>query len=396
MTQANYVDAFGLHLEALTDIVTNLETKFKAIYGADINLDPESEDKQTIELFAQAKSDMLDTIRQVYNSFSPSNAIGTVLDNRLAINAIQRLGASYTRTEVTVTTDRTVTLPGIDTAPNAPYTVKDEAGTKFYLESTQTLTGASAHAGLVFRAAEPGRVATTIGTINSAVTITLGVTAINNPNSALITGQDEETDPQARQRREASVSISSDGYLAGLIGALKAVPSVLDANVYENTGSTTDTNGVPGHSIWCVIDCPTSSHTAIADAIYRKRSEGCGMRGVVSIPVLQVNGTYFNVLFDKATTTNLYMQFYYQSSLVGHTVDTTYLANMIAANISYKINEAADWGSIIAYIKELDPYCAIASGGVSNSAGSYTGWKAPGAITDRWAVSTGRISFISY
>lgn len=56
----NYVSSTGLTLQTLAEIVTELETGFKAIYGVDINLDANSPDGQMINLFAQAKLDILD------------------------------------------------------------------------------------------------------------------------------------------------------------------------------------------------------------------------------------------------------------------------------------------------------------------------------------------------
>lgn len=138
---SNYVDSTGLNLQQLADIVTELENGFKAIYGSDINVGANSPDGQMINLFAQAKIDILDCISQVYNSFSPTSAIGVALDQRCALNGVVRKGATKTTTNVTVTTDREVSLLGLSAGAGTPFTSKDLAGNKFYL--TTSATGAT-------------------------------------------------------------------------------------------------------------------------------------------------------------------------------------------------------------------------------------------------------------
>ena len=76
----NAVTSTGLITESLTEIITILEDGFKSIYGSDINLNSNSPDAQMINLFAQAKVDLLECISQVYASFDPDQASGSVLD----------------------------------------------------------------------------------------------------------------------------------------------------------------------------------------------------------------------------------------------------------------------------------------------------------------------------
>ena len=110
---SNYVDSTGLVLQTLADIVTELETGFKNIYGVDINIDANSPDGQMINLFAQAKIDLLDCIASVYNSFSPTNCSGVVLDQRCALNGLYRNDGIKTTLYMTVVTNRIVNLVGV-------------------------------------------------------------------------------------------------------------------------------------------------------------------------------------------------------------------------------------------------------------------------------------------
>jgi uncharacterized phage protein gp47/JayE len=385
----NYVGVDGLHVETLTEIVDNLETQFKAIYGSDINLDSNSPDAQALRIFAEAKQDMLDAIKDVYNSFNPETATGVSLRQRCAINGVVPRGATYTRTYVTITTDRILTLDGLDTAPTAPFTVADTAGVEFYLEETAALAdGANT---LIFRAANAGQVETTIGTITELVTIILGVLSANNASSAITTGTNEETDPELRLRRQRSVALPSTGWLEAFKAALNNTEGVIDSVVYENnTSDDPDTNGVPAHSIWAIVDGGTDA--AVADAIYRKRNAGCGMKGSEEVEITQIDGPVFTAKFDRPVYEDLYIELTLTTVDGEHVIDETYLKNGIYQGILYGIYEPSDISEITALVKGLDPLAVVTAAGVSADDTDYFSFLYPSTIQSRFLISVDRIS----
>jgi uncharacterized phage protein gp47/JayE len=341
-----------------------------------------------INLFSQSKADTLDAIAQVFNSFDPDVAMGNVLVKRCAINGIQKKGASYTYTPVTVTVDRTTSLIGLDTSDTAMFTVADTNGNKYYLVSSITILSGSTS--LSFRAANAGRLEPILNTITSIVTIVLGVTAVNNPDSASNIGIDEETDPALRIRRRQSVALASKGYLEGLLGELENIADVEYAQVYENNTSSTDGDGIPAHSIWAIVEGGVNND--IAKAIYVKRNGGCGMRGSVEVNIVQVNGTIFPVYFDRTIHENLYILLRISSKDPLHTIDDTWLKQQIFDHFDYGINKPADISSIIAYVIGLDANIVGLDGsGVSDHAGDYVAFLYPGTIQKRWITSLSRI-----
>lgn len=383
----SYVDNLGLHTDSITDIISNLETGFKNIYGSNLNLDANSPDAQMINLFGQAKIDLLELITNVYASFDPNQAQGVVLDQRISINGIKRRGATITRTYISVTTDRVLTLQGKDTS-NSPFTISDGSGTLFVLESTTiTVNGVNS---LIFSASEAGNVQTTIGALTKIETITLGVLSVNNPASPFTQGINEETDPQVRTRRQKSVSLPAIGALAATQAAIFLVDNVLDAIVYENVSNAIDTYGIPAHSIWAIVDGGIDA--SVAQAIYQKRNAGCGMLGTTQIIINQVNGVPFVVKFDRPVYENLYISLTITSLKSTHTIDDTYLKNAIYNQIFYKIYEAADFTAITTLVKTLDPLAVVVTGGVSKTAGSYTGYIYPTTIQNRFILSLSRIT----
>jgi uncharacterized phage protein gp47/JayE len=380
----NFIDETGLNLQSLTDIVTELENGFKAIYGADINLDANSPDAQMINLFAQAKIDILDTISQVYNSFSPTSASGTVLDQRCALNGVVRQGATNTVIEVVVTTDRVVNLVG------GNFTVADGQGNQFKLIDNQTTAvGANTY---LFQAATPGNVVAVNNTVTTIVTVTLGVLSVNNPNDTITQGSNQESDAALRLRRAQSVAIPSSGYLEGLQAGLENITNVTHVAVYENNADTVDVYGIPGHSLWAVVD--GGDNQDIADVIYAKRNAGCGMRG--SVVVTKQTPINFNmpIRFDRPTYTNLWISLNVTSMDPTHLIDDNYLKEQIFQKISYGIYEPADYTEITTIVKTADPLAVVLSGGVSTNNITFSPFLYPATLAGRFIVSTTRITII--
>lgn len=336
------IDADGLQTKTLAEIVADLEAGLRAIYGADINLDSNSPDGQLVNIFAQAAIDMRELATQINNGFDPDRAVGRILDERVTINNIERLGGTYTIQPITLTLDRTLTLEGLDADFNDPngtgYTVQDNAGNQFILIDTETLTAGTYSRD--FRAKQIGQIETTVGTITSAVTIVLGVTAINNPLGASTTGQNEETDAQLRIRRQKSVAIASTGYLNGLLGAILNLDGVTDAVLFENVTNSVDADGIEAHGIWLIAEGGSSAD--IGNAIYAKKSYGANMTGAVEYDITTPSGEIFTAKFDRPTPNDLYVRFDIQKLAPTATFDSAAIKAYILANIAYTIGEYAE------------------------------------------------------
>lgn len=368
----NAIDSTGIQTQTTPEIIAEIldgtpeYPGMRQIYGADINVAPNSPDGQMVNIIAQAKTDVLDFITQVYNSFDPDLAIGRALDQRCAINGVVRKAGTYTLTNVTVTTDRALTLTGLNDDPANPFTVQDAAGNQFQLVDTEVIGGAGAYV-LAFRAAELGAVETVPNTITTIVSITLGVVSVNNPSAATSVGVNEETDTALRVRRQNSVALPSVGYFAGLVGALQNLDGVLQASVFENFTNATDGDGIPAHSIWCIVLGGEASD--IANVIYLKRNAGCGMKGDVVVPLIQLDGTTFNVQFDRPTPEDLYISF--DVAAITGTIDEDFIRDEILRLLSYGINQPADTTTIACLVRQIASNASTSNEGVSNDGVTY-------------------------
>lgn len=342
------LDASGLQVKTLPEIVNDITTGLQGIFGPDINVDQNSPDGQVINILSQQGADQRELIVEVNAGFDPDRAEGVILDERVVINNIEREGGTYTITPVSLTVDRTLALQGLDANfddPNATgYTVQDDAGNQFILVDSETFVAGTYSRN--FRARNIGQVETTVGTIINAVTIILGVTAINNPSGALQVGENEETDAQLRIRRQRSVAIASTGYLNGLQGALLAISGVTDAKVYENFSDVVDGDGIPAHGTWAIVE--GGANTDIGNTIYGRKSYGSNMKGAVIVNIITPTGAIFPAQFDRPTAENLYIQFDIQKTIATATFDDALIKQYIVDNLTYDIGQFAETSSITA------------------------------------------------
>ena len=351
----NSFDSLGLQTATQTELVDNLTNSFQEIYGEDINVDSNSPDGQLINIFAQMLEDYYELLNQVYTSFDPDQAVGTVLDQRCAINGVQRKEGTYTYVQIDITTDRSVTLDGLDqNEAEDCYTVSDNEGNQFVLANTTAIQPGTTS--LRFRAKNVGNVEIMPNTITTPVTVILGVSAINNPSGATEKGYNEETDAELRERRKRSVSIANQGYTDGLLAALENIPDVTKASVYQNRGSSTDADGIPGHSIWVVVQ--GGSDEEIGRVMNNKVAGGVGMKGAQSVTVLQSDGSREVYYFDRPTAQTLYVQLNI-TALDGQTIVPDEIISQMLNDLSYLPNETVDSSSIICYIKSIQENVAL-------------------------------------
>ena len=389
----NGITATGIQTKSQAELLSDLTTAFQAIYGADINLNSNTPDGQALNIFIQAILDNLDLIVQVYNSFDPDLAFGATLDERVAINGIKRQGGTFTLTNITLTVDRALNLAGLDGAIDNPngtgYTVADNANNQYILAASQMIATPGTYV-FQFRAKNPGAVLTVPNTITSPVTVVIGVTSINNPTTYTSLGANEESDAVLKIRRQKSVSLGSQGYLAGLLAALENINGVTAAFVYENVTDTIDADSIPGHSIWVIVN--GGAPADIAQAIYTKRNAGCGMKGSQTFAVTQLDGSTFIVKWDNVVPQNLFIQFDVTSLDGIHTPNPTYIANQLVLLFTPGVFQEVNINGLATLVQQIDPNALVTNAGFSlASGGPYTNTLTPSAKNNQFAISAGNI-----
>lgn len=339
-------DENGLQVATTAEIVTDLETSWYNIYGDDINLSQNTSDGQLLNIIAQGQTDTRGLLLQIYNSFDPDSASGVLLDRVAKFYNITRNAGTFTIVPIVVTTNREVTLQGLDDQYNniegSGYTIQDDAGNQFILINTTTVPAGTAT--LNFRARNIGQVNVTNNTITTPVTVVVGVTGVNNPNAPINIGSNEETDAQFRLRIRRSRGKSSSGYLDSILAEVLDLDGVTDATIYENYTDVTDSRGIPPHCIWLIVEGGSSAD--IAQALYAKKSSGSNMKGEIQYTIISVYGTIFTAKWDESTATDLYIKFDIKKTTSTDTYDLDALKEYIINNIHFQIGGVADSGTV--------------------------------------------------
>jgi len=387
---ANAITSTGLTTNSYNDLYAQLSTALEGIYGTDITLTPDSPDGQLMNIFIQCAIDNLDFLTQIYNSFDPDKAVGTSLDARVAINGIQRQAGTHTITPVSITVSGACTLNGLDLYPDNPFTVQDNTGTQFQLLSTQTPAVAGTYQ-YSFQASKTGAILTTPNTITVPVTVVLGVTLINNPYTYTSLGIDEETDSALRLRRQKSVSLASQGYYNALYASLNNINGITAVSIYENTTDTTNGDGIPGHSIWVIASGGTSAE--IANAIYKKRNAGCGMKGSTTYNITQADGTIFTVRWDGVVSETLYIKFN-ASSLDGiNPPNTTAILAQLPGLLAPGVYATMNVNKLATCVQQIDPNTLVTGAGFCLTVGgTYTNTLTNSAKNKQFSILSGNIA----
>lgn len=365
----NLLDASGLTIATSDEIAADLVAALRAIFGTDINLESESPDGQMVGIFTQADSDVLDLLVDIYNMFDVDSAYGISLQRIVALNGMTIHDGTFTTTPVEITTDRALTLPGLDQSAVAPYQVQD-ANTVWTLISSYVYSGADTQA-LVFRAAEMGPITPLPNTITIQATPTIGVTAVNNPTTTgTVLGQAEETDVELRIRHAKSFQLAATSPADAVEAALLAITDVTDALVVENNTNGT-VSGVPAHSIWPIVVGGTA--VDIAAALYGKLAPGCGMFGAESQDIVRPNGQLATMNYDIGLEQRLYVQFGIIPTVPGLTFNNVLLVQQLAAALLgyFKLGKTASIGDIVRAMFAIEPRAILVSAGVSTDGASY-------------------------
>lgn len=437
----NSLTATGLTTATQAELLAQYTAALQAIYGPTVNLASNTPDGQWMNIFIQSVLDLEDLMTQVYNSFDPDNAIGVVLDQRVAINGIQRQGGTFSQTQIAIVISGSVNLFGLDQSVEQIYTVSDNAGNLWQLITSAT--GATS-GNYLFQAANPGAVLTTPNTITIAVTVVLGVTSVNNPSVQTITGITSETDAALKVRRQNSVSIPSQGFFQSLRAALLNINGISSALVLENDSASTDVDGIPGHSIWVIVAGSPSPALAlpynlattysynqlassgginyisvannntgnlvsnpaywrvfnpVAQAIYTYRNAGCGMynsmdAGAQSYAVTQIDGSSFTVYWDTVVPESLFVKFTATSLNGINPPDLAGIKTYLVANFAPIVDGEVDVNELgtLVQIADSNTLATFPSQGFATAVGGpYTLTRSPTSRNNQFQVTAPNI-----
>jgi len=151
---------------------------------------------------------------------------------------------------------------------------------------------ASGNITLTFACLVPGPISCPAGTLNQIYQSIPGWDAITNPSDGVL-GNDVESRSAFEARRAASVALNSIGSLPSVLGAVLAVPNVIDAFVTENATNNPQTiGGVSLYPNSLYVAVVGGEAQAVAEAIWSKKAPGCAYSGNTTVTVLDTSTGY--------------------------------------------------------------------------------------------------------
>ena len=321
------IDANGFKAESFTEILTRLSNGLKNIYGQDINLDQDTPDGQQLGIQANIISDFQDLALYIYNSMDPDLADGANFDKLLKLLARTRLPSSRSTVDIEMVLNKTVSIP-------ASYTIKDLNNQNWIIGTAQTLD-AGTHL-VSFYSEDWGNITAEPNTINEQVTILTEVVSINNPESA-ISGRDEESIVQVRERRNKILEINASSTIGSIIGKILDLNGVIDAVPYENMTKVYDpVRDIQPNSYWIVVK--GGDIAQISEIIAKDKTGGTGLKGQVETVYIEkfvrkdgsVRELYHDVKFDRPTEVSIHIKFKVSRKLSTQSIDIEHIKDTLA------------------------------------------------------------------
>ncbi len=287
ITDLVFVDADGYHYPDFDTVFQRTQDDYRAIYGPDVNLDPDTQDGAWIANQSQQQFDAAQNGAAIYNSFSPYTAQADGLTRNVKINGIFRAVPSFSQADVDI-----VGVAGT-TINNGQ--AQDTLGQKWDLPAVVVIP-LSGTITVTVLADKQGEIPAQANTITKIATPTAGWQTITNPLPA-IAGNPVESDAALRQRQTTSTSIPSLTVLEGIVGAVAAVPGVVKYRGYENDTSMTTLEGIPAYSIAIVAEGGAAQE--IGTAIFSKKTAGTPTFGSTSVIVTDSLGIQTTINFSR-------------------------------------------------------------------------------------------------
>jgi len=321
----------GLQTQSFEEIFNEIADEYRAIYGQDINIAQDAPDGQRVGISATASLDMQAFAAWLYNSLDPDLASGVALNRIIKLVGITRRPATQSVWDLQVASSTAITLP-------AGYTVEDDLGQEWSINSPMSLPAGTNT--VTFRALEFGAVEGVSGAVIEQSTIVVGVTSIVASVDSAV-GVDEETDEQLRVRRNRSLENPALSTIGGLFAKLANTPGVTDIRVYENNTDTTDSDGIPAHYTYSVVEGGEIGD--IVETIVKNKTAGAGTLGSVSGNYIETltrpDGSTFTIThtmqFDRPLFVSVYITVTATRRDPAIPIDAVLIAQKIADSVLY-------------------------------------------------------------
>jgi len=383
------ITATGFEAATLEEIKADIESDQRALISPTINTTSASVNGQNIGIIAQRLRTVWELAQGVYNALFADSATGYPLTLRAALTGTTREAATYSTVTATVNVN-----PGTYAIGTLIASV-DGTPTSRFANSVAVVNGGgvAANVDAVFTAEDTGPIRANAGTLTVIAQAVSGWNSVTNALDADM-GADEESDESLRLRREAELraqgSTTVDAIRADLLALGTAgTTNVTNVSILENDTNTTDGNGVPGHSIECIVYGPASpsadDDAAVATQIWESKAAGIGTYGTTTETVTDAMGVDHSVSFTRPTTLRTYVWVTVEvdSTYDGDTTVQEAISDLVT---NYDPGQVLHWTRVIAAVYAVTGVTNVSAYG-QNTTGTPSGSQTDVTPTVRQVVS---------
>lgn len=286
----------GFVLKLLADIKADLEAGFQAVFGAGINLTPQSRFGQIIGIFSERFAEVWELGEAIHNARNPDAATGASLDEVMALTGAQRLPPE--RSTVT----GTATGVAGTLIPQGRVISVQGTGVRF-----RTTADALIKAGGINVACESedyGPFLAPAGLLTKIETPVAGWNAFTNALDA-VAGRGPEDDVDARVRREQLLRAEGNAAVEAVRSRVLRVTDVTACIVFENVTEAVGAFGLPPKSIEVLV--LGGNDDALREAIWQSKAGGIETFGGVSGTVLGSDGLPHPIDFSRPVERDVFL-----------------------------------------------------------------------------------------
>ena len=260
------VDETGIRAASLEDNIANLRARFRAVFGADLSLAPQTPQSQMIGVMALALTEIGEGLVEIGTGTDIDRAPGARLDALTGQLGVDRRQATRSRVTATLTGVAGTGVPAGSRAKTDP------GGAEFRTLAAVVLSpdGVSVE----MEAVDAGAIEAPAGSLTDLVTLIAGWETVTNPSDASV-GRGRESDAELRDSYRARTAATVEGPVEAIEGAL-AEALAGRVRVVENDGGGTSSvmqgYPVPLHGVLVVAE--TGSDADLRRAVSSHRSLG--------------------------------------------------------------------------------------------------------------------------
>jgi len=289
-----------------------------------VNTDPDQPLGQLIDAIVAEIIAKNSEISFLASQYSRKQATGSFLDALNSLYFLDRKAAASTVVQCTCTGLAGTVIP-------FGAMVSDLDGRRFRC-LTATEIGASGTALVDFSAVEVGALDVQAQTVTRIITTVPGWDSVTNLTAG-VRGRVRESDAEFRVRAAESVAYNSHGTVDAIRAAVAALDGVIDVEVLENATNAAVTQwgiSIPAHSVAVCVEGGESAD--LAQAIYEKKSSGCGTSGNTTVTYQIPQGATYSYSILRPTATTLSVKVIFASAIPEAEQDAVRSAILADAN----------------------------------------------------------------